>query len=174
MKATYRWIKEHCNFEISPEEMLRDLMMLGHEVDDAIDLGMLDNPIRIARIVAVEPHPNADALTICRVDDGSGEEASVVCGAPNVKAGLVGVLGRVGARLPNGMVLKRSKIRGVTSEGMLLAPDEMGLGSEHEGIVVLPPDAPIGEEIRKPRLFEAETSRDRGFQDEHSRDVDPR
>ena len=145
MKVTYRWMKEFLSFDITPREMIERLITIGHEVDEVVDLGLLDNPIRIARITRVEPHPTSEQLTICHVDDGSPAPAVVVCGAPNVKVGAIGVLARAGARLPDGTVLKRAKIRGVASEGMLLAYDELGLGSDHTGIVSLDADAPVGE-----------------------------
>ena len=145
MKTTYRWIREYLGFDISPQEMMDKLTTIGHEVDSVTDLGLLGNPIRIARITCVEPHPSADKLSVCSVDDGSGKDAQVVCGAPNAAAGAVSVLARSGARLPNGTVLEHTKIRGVQSEGMLLALDEMGLGTDHSGIAILEPDAPIGE-----------------------------
>jgi phenylalanyl-tRNA synthetase beta chain len=138
-------MKEYLTFAISPQEMIDRLTAIGHEVEEIIDLGLLNNPIRIARILSVEPHPDAGNLTVCQVDDGTDEPATVVCGAPNAAEGVVSVLARAGARLPSGQVLKRAKLRGVASEGMLLALDEMGLGSDHAGIVILEPDAPVGE-----------------------------
>lgn len=145
MKISYRWLHEFLNFTISPAEIVDKLIMIGHEVEEVIDLGMIDNLIRTARVVSVEDHPDSDHLTICKVDNGLGQEVQVVCGAPNVAAGMISVLAGVGATLPNGLTLKRTKIRGVRSEGMLLALDEMGLGTGHEGIVELEPDTKIGE-----------------------------
>ena len=146
MRITYRWMKEYLNFAISPREMIDKLTEIGHEVEEIIDLGLLENPIRVCRITRVEPHPDAKNLTLCTVEDGSGEPLTVVCGAPNVAEGATAVLARVGAKLPNGVVLKKTKIRGVYSEGMLLASDEMGLGSDHSGLLLLEKDAlPIGE-----------------------------
>ena len=145
MKITYRWMKEFLNFDISPREMIDRLIAIGHEVEEVIDLGLLDNPIRIARVTKVETHPNSENLTVCTVDDGGEEPATVVCGAPNVEEGMVSVLARAGAKLPDGKTLKRAKIRGVKSEGMLMALDEMGMGSDHSGIVVLEDDAAVGE-----------------------------
>ncbi|MBN1867710.1 phenylalanine--tRNA ligase subunit beta [Candidatus Sumerlaeota bacterium] len=146
MKVTYRWMKEYLPFDISPREMIDRLVMIGHEVGDIVDLGMLDNPIRIARIARVEPHSGGEEhLTLCTVDDGGEEPIQVVCGAPNAKEGLVTVLARAGARLPDGKIVRRAKIRGVASDGMLLAPDEMGLGSDHSGLIVLDDKAVVGE-----------------------------
>ncbi len=146
MRITYRWMKEYLNFDISPSEMIERLIMIGHEVDSFVDLGLLDNPICIARVLKVEPHPDADKLTVCQVDAGGAEPVQVVCGAPNVREGIVTVLAHAGARLPGGLTLKKTKIRGVRSEGMLLALDEMGLGHDHSGIVELDETAPaVGE-----------------------------
>ena len=116
MRITYRWMKEYLTFAISPQEMIDRLTAIGHEVEEIIDLGLLNNPIRIARILSVEPHPDAGNLTVCQVDDGTDEPATVVCGAPNAAEGVVSVLARAGARLPSGQVLKRAKLRGVASE----------------------------------------------------------
>jgi phenylalanyl-tRNA synthetase beta chain len=154
MIISYRWITELLGFTIPPREMMEKLVMLGHEIDSFVDLGMLDNPIRIARITKVEPHPasrepgagpGAKHLTLCTVDDGSDAPLRVVCGAPNAAEGIVTVLARSGAKLPSGQVLQRTQIRGVASDGMLLAPDEMGLGTSHEGILVLEDDAQVGQ-----------------------------
>jgi phenylalanyl-tRNA synthetase beta chain len=155
MKITYKWLSEILGFKITPQEMMDQLVRIGHEIGEVIDLGLLGNPIRIARVVKVEPHPAAaeatDAnphlknLTICTVDDGSPEPATVVCGAPNVAEGVIAVLARSGAKLPDGKVLRKAKVRGVPSEGMLLAPDEMGLGTDHTGLLLLDETAKVGE-----------------------------
>src|SRR5204863_9341786 len=98
-----------------------------------------------ARVLAVEPHPGADRLRLCTVDRGAApERLRVVCGAPNVAAGQVVCFAPVGTSLPNGVTLKKAKIRGVESEGMICAEDEMGLGTAHDGIVVLPEGTPVG------------------------------
>jgi phenylalanyl-tRNA synthetase beta chain len=153
MIISYQWITELLGFAIPPREMMEKLVMLGHEIEEFVDLGLLDNPIRIARITKVEPHPatrepgagpNVKNLTVCAVDDGGAEPVSVVCGAPNAAEGMVSVLARSGAKLPDGRILRKTKIRGVVSDGMLLAPDEMGLGTDHEGIIVLEPRAEVG------------------------------
>lgn len=151
MKISYRWLMERLGRQIPPREAVDKLIMIGHEVEGELDLGLLDNPICIARVGKVEPHPAAATeekvknLTLCEVDDGSGEKLSVVCGAPNVREGMVSVLAKIGARLPGDKVIEESLVRGVPSQGMLLAFDEMGLGSDHSGIVELDDDAPVGE-----------------------------
>ena len=147
MQASYRWIKEILNQDIAAQEMIDMLISLGHEIEGVVDLGFMGNPIRIARVESVEPHPDPEVenLSICVVDDGQDEKATVVCGAPNVAAGQIAVLARSGATLPGGKTLRKTKIRGAASEGMLLALDEMGLGTDHSGILVLDDDAPVGE-----------------------------
>ncbi len=154
MITTYRWMSEILGFHIDPQEMIDRLIMIGHEVEETVDLGFLGNPICIARIEKVEPHPAAMGdeanektknLTICEVDAGNGEKVSVVCGAANAREGVITVLAKVGATLPNGMKLESALVRGVESNGMLLAEDELGLGNDHSGIIELEPDAKVGE-----------------------------
>ncbi|MFW6303371.1 MAG: YtpR family tRNA-binding protein, partial [Candidatus Sumerlaeota bacterium] len=135
MRVTYRWIQEYVKADLSPKEMAEQFVRIGHEVESIIDLGMIDNPICVGRITNCEPHPDADRLSVCRVDDGSGEEKTVVCGAPNAREGIKGIFAKVGATLPGGQTMKRARIRGVKSEGMLLAPDEAGMGNDHKGII---------------------------------------
>jgi phenylalanyl-tRNA synthetase beta chain len=137
MKASYRWLKEYLHIDITPQMVTERLTMIGHEVEETIDLGLGNNPIRIARVEKVEPHTNSDKLSVCTVNYGGETSATVVCGAPNVATGQIAVLALAGASLPGGLVLKRTKIRGVASEGMLCALDELGLGSDHSGILVL-------------------------------------
>lgn len=153
MKISYRWFVEVLGFSIPPQELMDTLAMLGHEVDSVVDLGLMENAICIARVESVEPHPAsqeegasaaAKNLTLCRVYDGE-QTLQVVCGAPNASAGVVSIMAKPGARLPNGQVIKKTKIRDVASEGMLLAHDELGLGNDHSGIVELGKKAPIGE-----------------------------
>src|SRR5204862_2706125 len=103
----------------------------------------------VGRVVAAEPHPNADRLRVCRVDAGpgvnGGDEVQVVCGAPNARAGMKGVFGPAGVRIPKtGAELTESTIRGVASKGMLMSVAELALGEDHAGIIELPEDAPVG------------------------------
>ncbi len=141
MRVTYRWIQEYVKSELSPSEMAEQLVRIGHEVEDIIDLGLIDSTICVARINKCEPHPDADKLTVCKVDDGSGQEKTVVCGAPNARANIMGLFAPIGAVLPGGQKMKKAKSRGVQSEGMLLAPDEAGMGNEHKGIIEIEDDA---------------------------------
>ena len=112
------------------------------DVEGVERLGALDGVVT-ARVLEVAPHPNADRLRVCTVDPGADAPLQVVCGAPNVAKGQTVCFARVGTTLPNGLTLKRAKIRGVESEGMICAEDELGLGTAHDGILVLP-DGPAG------------------------------
>jgi len=98
----------------------------------------------IAEVVDVGKHPDADRLSVCKVNDGSGDLVDVVCGAPNVVKGMKSPLARPGVKLPNGLKLRKSKIRGVVSNGMLCSAVELGLGDESDGIITLPDDAEVG------------------------------
>jgi phenylalanyl-tRNA synthetase beta chain len=145
MKFTLSWLKSHLDTEIDLAGLVRSLTMLGLEVDAVIDRSAELAPFRVASVVSAEPHPNADKLRVCVVDTGA-ERIQVVCGAPNARAGIKGVFAPGGSTIPrNGMVLKPSTIRGVASNGMLCSAYEMGLSDDHDGIIELPEDAPVGE-----------------------------
>jgi len=144
MKIAESWLREWVNPDLDTEALGHQLTMLGHEVDD-IDLeGVGIEDVVIAEVVEVERHPDADRLTVCKVADGSGDIVDVVCGAPNVTRGMKSPLAKPGVKLPNGLKLRKSKIRGVVSNGMLCSAVELGLGEESDGIIALPEDAPVG------------------------------
>ena len=145
MKFTLSWLKQHLATEASLDEIVDALTRIGLEVEGVDDPGAALADFRVARVLTAERHPQADKLQVLSVDTGEGEPLQVVCGAPNARAGLVGVLGLPGATVPaNGMVLKVSAIRGVESNGMMCSSRELGLGEEHDGIIELPADAPVG------------------------------
>lgn len=145
MKFPVSWLKRHLETDASLEQILETLNAIGLEVEGVEDRGAALAPFRIAHVVEAEQHPNADRLRALKVDDGSGTLLSVVCGAPNARAGMKGVLGRPGAYVPgSGITLKVGEIRGVKSEGMMCSSRELGLGDDHEGIIDLPADAPVG------------------------------
>lgn len=144
MIVTYRWLKDYVDFDLPVEELAARLTMVGFEVEDVTRIGGDYEGVVTARIETVQKHPDAEHLTICTVFDGQ-ETFPVVCGAPNSEAGRIGVLARVGARLPGGKI-KKGKIRGVESLGMLCARDELGMGDDHSGIWLLPDDTPLGQE----------------------------
>jgi phenylalanyl-tRNA synthetase beta chain len=145
MKLAESWLREWTNPALSTEQLAHQLTMAGHEVDGVEITGDGLDGVLVALVREVAAHPDADRLRVCQVDAGNGELIEVVCGAPNVYAGMKTALALPGTRLPNGLKLRKSKIRGVESNGMLCSAIELGLGDESDGILDLPPEAPIGE-----------------------------
>ncbi|MCO6414770.1 phenylalanine--tRNA ligase subunit beta [Siccirubricoccus sp. KC 17139] len=146
MKFPLSWLRRHLETEASLETILATLNRIGLEVEGVEDRGAALASFRIAQVVEAEQHPNADRLRALKVDPGDGKLLSVVCGAPNARAGMKGVVALPGAFIPGtGITLKKGEIRGVASEAMMLSAREMGLGDDHSGIVDLPADAPLGE-----------------------------
>ena len=146
MKFTFSWLKAHLDTEATLDEILTALNTIGLEVEGVEDRGAALANFRIAHVVEAEQHPNADRLRALKVDTGDGKLLSVVCGAPNARAGMKGVAALPGAFIPGtGITLKAGEIRGVKSEAMMLSAREMGLGDDHSGIVDLPAEAPLGE-----------------------------
>ena len=148
MKIPLSWLKELVDFDVPVEDLAHQLTMAGLEVDDVITVGGWDN-CSVGFVEKVERHPNADRLVLCTVDVGEDAPHQVVCGAPNVAQGQKIAFAQVGARLidpRNGKpsTLKAAKIRGVVSRGMVCSEKELGLGDDHDGILVLPADAPVG------------------------------
>jgi phenylalanyl-tRNA synthetase beta chain len=145
MKFSLSWLKDHLHTNASVEEIAAKLNAIGLEVEGIEDPAAKLAGFRVARVLTADRHPNADKLQVLTVDTGEGEPLQVVCGAPNARAGLVGVLGMAGAVVPaNGMVLKVAAVRGVESNGMMCSTRELELGDDHDGIIELPADAPIG------------------------------
>jgi len=144
MKFTLSWLKTHLDTDASLERIADTLTNIGLELEGIEDRGAALAPFRIAHVVEAVQHPNADRLRACKVDAGNGI-LSVVCGAPNARTGMKGVFAHAGDFIPGkNLVLKVGEIRGVKSEGMLLSAMEMGLGEDHDGIIELPDDAPVG------------------------------
>lgn len=144
MKFTLGWLREHLDTGAPLARITDTLTAIGLELEGVEDPGAALAPFRVAHVVEAERHPNADRLRACKVDAGSGV-VSVVCGAPNARAGMKAVFAPPGSTIPGtGTVLKVGEIRGVESAGMLLSSREMGLGDDHAGIVELPDDAPVG------------------------------
>ncbi|MBV8889040.1 MAG: phenylalanine--tRNA ligase subunit beta [Alphaproteobacteria bacterium] len=144
MKTTLAWLKAHLSTAAPLETIVERLVMLGHDVEGVENRGAALEPFVVARVVSAERHPNADRLRVCVVDAGDGE-VQVVCGAPNARAGMKGVFGAAGVTVPRtGAVLKESEIRGVASRGMLMSAYELGLSDDHEGIIEVAEDAPVG------------------------------
>jgi phenylalanyl-tRNA synthetase beta chain len=145
MKFTYRWLKEHLDTDRPLGEIVDKLTMIGLEVERVEDKGKLLAPFVIARVTEANKHPNADRLRVCMVDTGSGDPIQVVCGAPNARAGMKAVFVPPGAFIPGkNMTLQVGTIRGVESRGMLVSAFELQISDDHEGIIELPDDAPVG------------------------------
>ncbi len=137
MKVPYRWLREYCDPGLPAEELAERLVMTGTEVERVEVSGppKPDNFV-VGKVLAAEQHPDADRLRVCTVDDGDGER-TIVCGAPNVAAGQTVAVALPGARMPGGEKLRKAKLRGVASEGMILAADELEIGEDHDGILEL-------------------------------------
>jgi phenylalanyl-tRNA synthetase beta chain len=145
MKFTLSWLKEHLETDSSLDEIVDKLTMIGLEVERVEDKAKELAPFTVARVISAEKHPNADKLKVCMVETGDGAPVQVVCGAANAHAGMMAVFARPGTHIPGtGLDLKVGAIRGVESRGMLVSAREMGISDEHQGIIELPPDAPLG------------------------------
>jgi phenylalanyl-tRNA synthetase beta chain len=145
MKFTLAWLKEHLDTDRPLGEIADKLTMIGLEVERIEDKAKQFAPFVIARVVEARRHPNADRLQVCMVDAGDGKPIQVVCGAPNARTGMTGVFAPVGAYIPGkDMMLGVGKIRDVESRGMLVSEFELQISDNHEGIIELPADAPVG------------------------------
>jgi phenylalanyl-tRNA synthetase beta chain len=145
MKLTLSWLKEHLDTDEPLDKLVDKLTMIGLEVERVEDKAKLLAPFKVAYVVSAEQHPNADRLRVCMVDTGDGAPVQVVCGAPNARAGMKGVFVPPGAFIPGkNMTLGVGTIRGVESRGMLVSEFELQLSDDHEGIIELPADAPVG------------------------------
>lgn len=151
MKFTLSWLKDHLETSATLDQILTALTDLGHEVEEVENPEVKLGAFRICRVIEAVQHPNADRLRVCRVatwpngPDGAMEEVQVVCGAPNARTGLVGVFAPAGTHIPGtGVDLKPGNIRGVDSNGMLCSERELELSDDHNGIIDLPEDAPVG------------------------------
>ena len=144
MKFSLSWLKQYLETDASLEDIALKLNAIGLEVEGIEDPAAKLAGFRVAKVLTADKHPQADKLQVLTVDTGEGV-LQVVCGAPNARAGLVGVLGLAGATVPaNGMVLKVAAVRGVESNGMMCSTRELELGEDHDGIIELPEDAPVG------------------------------
>ena len=145
MKFTLPWLKEHLD-TIEPLSAIVDkLTMIGLEVERVEDKAALLKPFVIANVISAEKHPNADRLRVCMVDIGSSQPVQVVCGAPNARAGMKGVFSAPGTFIPGkNITLAVGTIRGVESHGMLCSAAELEISDDHDGIIELPADAPVG------------------------------
>src|ERR1700732_287060 len=145
MKFTLAWLKEHLDTDRGLGEIADKLTMIGLEAEHIDDKAKALAPFVIARVVEAKPHPNADRLRVCMVDTGTGDPVQVVCGAPNARTGMKGVFVPPGAHITGkDRTLTVGTIRGVESRGMLVSEFELKISDDHEGIIDLPDDAPVG------------------------------
>lgn len=147
MKLSYNWLKDYLKTSLSPKEIADAMTSIGIEVDSVSEQEEIPGGLAgvvVAEVLECAEHPDSDHLHVTKVDDGTGEPLQVVCGAPNVAAGQKVLFARIGAVLPGDFKIKKSKIRGIESFGMICADDELGIGSDHAGIKVLPADAKTG------------------------------
>jgi phenylalanyl-tRNA synthetase beta chain len=146
MKFSLEWLKHHLETDATAQVIADKLTAIGLEVEDLSNPAEALAPFRVARVLTAEKHPQADKLQVLTVDAGTGEQIQVVCGAPNARAGMLGVFGPPGAYIPGSdITLKVAAIRGVESRGMMCSSRELELGDDHSGIIELPGDAPVGE-----------------------------
>ena len=150
MNISYKWLKEYVDFDLTPQEVCDALTSTGLEVDALEEIQSIKGGLKglyVGKVVTCEMHPNSDHLHVTTVDLGRGELSQIVCGAPNVAAGQKVIVADLGCVLYDGdkeFVIKKSKLRGVESCGMICAEDEIGVGQSHDGIIVLPEDAKVG------------------------------
>jgi len=146
VKFSEKWLREWVDPPVSTEELAEQLTKAGLEVDGVEPVATRFEGVVVGEVLTVEPHPDADRLRVCRVDVGQDGPLDIVCGAPNVQVGMRAPTALVGTRLPSGMTIKRAKLRGVSSAGMLCSVQELGLAETAEGLLPLPGDAPVGQE----------------------------
>jgi phenylalanyl-tRNA synthetase beta chain len=144
MKFSENWLRSLVNPPVDRDELCRRLTMAGLEVEAVDALGVGLDGVVVGEIVECEPHPNADKLRVCRVSVGKGGPLQIVCGAPNARVGLKAPLATIGAKLPNGVEIKKAALRGVESNGMLCSARELALDADASGLLELPADAPTG------------------------------
>ena len=147
MKLSYNWLKEYLKADLTPDQVAEAMTSIGIEVDSVQMQEVIPGGLKgvvVAQVLTCEPHPDSDHLHVTTVNDGTPEPVQVVCGAPNVAAGQKVLFAQLGTVLPGDFKIKKSKIRGVESFGMICAEDELGIGASHAGIMVLPEDAVIG------------------------------
>src|SRR5437763_231281 len=155
MKFSVNWLREFVDLPKNAEEIEELLTGAGVETENIETHGAKIDKVIVAQITASSRHPNADRLTVCEVDDGSGTKRQIVCGATNYKVGDKVPLALPGAKLPNGTEIRKSKLRGVESEGMLCSAIELGMGSDAAGLLILSPEAKVGAPISD--LFPSDT-----------------
>lgn len=167
MRFSEAWLREWVDPDVATDALAEQLSMAGLEVDSVTSVAAQFEGVYVGAVLSREPHPDADKLGVCTVDVGGEAPLQVVCGAPNVAAGQRVPVALVGAVLPGGFKIKAAKLRGVESRGMICAESELGMADSSEGILVLPNDAPVGEDFRRymgldDQAIEVDLTPDRG------------
>ncbi|HEX4975346.1 MAG TPA: phenylalanine--tRNA ligase subunit beta, partial [Pseudomonadales bacterium] len=144
MQFSEKWLRTWVNPDLSSSALVEKLTMAGLEVDSVVPVVSAFSGVYVAEVLSVKRHPDADKLTVCEVSLGNDEVLQIVCGAANVRAGLKVPCARIGAVLPSGLEIKKSKLRGCESFGMLCSATEIGLAESSNGLFELPIDAPLG------------------------------
>ena len=144
MNVSLNWLKTYIDFDFSPEDLADRLTMLGIEVESIRKLGTGLEGVVVGKIVSVTPHPNADKLILCQVDIGDENSLQIVCGAPNVYQGMYAPVATIGTELPTGIKIKRAKLRGEESHGMLCSEKELAISDEASGLMELSSDLSLG------------------------------
>jgi phenylalanyl-tRNA synthetase beta chain len=148
MKISVNWLGDYIDLTgVSVSQIVQALTDIGLEVEGVESSATLSEDIIVGEILSAVKHPNADQLQVCQVSLGQGDPLAIVCGAPNARKGIRVAVAQVGAVLPGDFKIKKSKIRGETSHGMLCSEKELGLSEEHQGIIELPQDAPLGRSL---------------------------
>lgn len=156
MKISYNWLKDYLPLDVDPHLLAEKLSLVGLEVEEVIEK-RLDFPnVVVGKVNQVEKHPNADKLTVCKVEAGTGALLNIICGATNVAKDQTVPVALVGADLPNGLRIQKAKIRGVESEGMICSEQELGLADESEGIWILSSDLKVGDPLSEALQFETD------------------
>ncbi|MBO7741309.1 MAG: phenylalanine--tRNA ligase subunit beta [Victivallales bacterium] len=155
MKTSLNWLRDYTEIPWSAEELAERLTSVGLEPEGIETTGTVPHGVITAKILSREPHPNSDHMSVCMVDPGTGEPVQIVCGAPNCDAGCIVPMATLGTDFGGGFVIKKSKLRGIESCGMMCSARELGLSEEHEGLLILPADTPLGVSVRD--LFECDT-----------------
>ena len=154
MKVPVKWLKKYTDINVAPEELQRRMIMIGNGVEGLEDLGAEVEGVVVGRVLTCEPHPDSDHLHVTTVDVGEAEPLHIVCGAPNCRAGILTPVAKIGARLPGGVKIKKGKLRGVVSEGMLCSGDELGVPVElypsvgAAGILEFNEEYPLGADVK--------------------------
>jgi phenylalanyl-tRNA synthetase beta chain len=148
MRVPFAWLRSYCDPGLGAAQAADLLTLAGDKLERLHRVGVGDvSAFVTGRVLDAEQHPDADRLTVCKVDVGRGDPQTIVCGAPNVAAGQTVAVALPGAVMPDGSTLGEAKLRGVVSSGMILAEDEVGIGEDHFGIMVLDGDVPVGEPL---------------------------